>query len=143
MADAQPTMEMGDAQVARAKYDIPSQPPPTFTNGAGGMAQAVPSAAVPAAPPDMQAAPSLPTIAGAVSGVAAWQSNKKVDGLWTINQDGNSWMAVAGVGWKKLAHANETSVTALTVLAAHARCTNSNISYREEADGMIHEIYVW
>lgn len=140
MADAQPTMTMGDAQTARTSYDSPRQPPPAFTPN---MAQAVPAAAVPAAPPDMQAAPSLPTIAGAAAGVAAWQSNKKVDGLWTINQDGNSWMAVAGVGWKKLAHANETSVTALTVLAAHARATNANISYREEADGKIHEIYVW
>lgn len=150
MADAQPTMTIGDVQALRAKYDGPSQSPPSASSASAALAPPAPapapapaSAPVPAAPPQLQAAPSLPTLAAAQAGVSTWQSNKTVDGLWTINQDGNSWLGVAGIGWKKLAHANETSVTALTMLAAHARCTNASINYREEADGMIHEIYVW
>ena len=136
MADAQPTMDMGGAQIAGARYEAPSQPPPSFSDGAARTAQGGPAAGalrVPAGPPDMQSAPSLPTTAGAVAGVAAWQSNKKVDALWTINQDCNSWVGIAGIGWKKLAGPNETAISALTMLAAHARSTNANITYRDEA----------
>jgi hypothetical protein len=145
MADAQPTMTLGDVQATRSKYEAPTQPPPIQATAASAQ-PAAPTASsppAPAAPPQMQAAPTLPTLASAIAGVSTWQSNKNVDGLWTINQDGNSWMGVAGIGWKKLAHANETSLVALTMLAGHARATNATINYREEADGMVHEIYVW
>lgn len=145
MTDSQPTMELGGVQTA-ARYDAPSQRPPAFADGGTGMAQGAAGAASlrsPAGPPTTQASPSLPTPGTAVSGVAAWQSGKKIDALWTTNEDGNSWIGVAGVGWKKLAHSSETAVSALTMLAAHARCVNSNVDYRDEADNMIHEMYVW
>lgn len=154
MADAQPTMDMEGIQAPAGQVQAPSLIPPGAQGGpppqAGAMQQGGPMTAqqgafrAPEGPPDMQAAPSLPvSTAGVSAGIAAWQTGKKVDALWTINQDGNSWFGVAGIGWRKLAHPNETAVSALTMLVAHARATGSTINYRDEADNMVHEIYVW
>jgi len=75
--------------------------------------------------------------------VGAWNGDKRVSALWGINQNRNSWVYITGVGWKKLANNSDTAVVALTMLAAHAKQTQTNYSYRDEADGMIHEAYVW
>jgi hypothetical protein len=147
-------MDIGGTQQVGGQYNAPSQPPPGLAGmggiggmgmGAGAATMAPPAAArTTAAPPSMQASPSLPMTAGvAGAGVSAWQNTKKVEALWTINEDRNSWMGVSGIGWRKLAPSNETALCALTMLAAHARFANATINYREEADGQVHEIYVW
>lgn len=87
------------------------------------------------------AAPSLPVTEGA-GAVAAWQNNKKIVALWSINQNRNSWVSVSGIGWKKLANNSNSAITALTMLSAHAREKGSVVNYREES-GMIREMYVW
>lgn len=47
-------------------------------------------------------------------------------------------------GWKKLSNASDSATAALTILAAAARETGTQYANgREEADGMIHELYVW
>lgn len=88
------------------------------------------------------AAPSLQVTEG-VGGIAAWQNNKQITALWAINQNVNSWVAVSGIGWKKLSNASDSAIVALTMLAGHAREKGSVVNYREESDGMIHEMYVW
>jgi hypothetical protein len=80
---------------------------------------------------------------GASATVTAWANDARVNALWSINQNRNAWLSVANVGWRKLANNSDTAVVALTMLAAHARETQSSYSYREEADGMIHECYIW
>jgi hypothetical protein len=101
--------------------------------GATGEQAAVPTAEPPAA-----------IQAGAVTGgVTAWVNGQKVNALWSINENRNSWVGVAGVGWIKLANNSDSAVVALTVLGAHAKQTQGAINYRKEADGMIHEIYAW
>ena len=75
-------------------------------------------------------------------GAAVWYDNKKITGLWTKNETRNSWAAVSGLGWKKLNSSNDTSCTALTILAAHARSFNKNVKLQLE-DDQIKEIYVW
>lgn len=146
MADAQPTMDIGSAQSAAARTDGPTQQPPgsgdsaTRTRQAGAAIQTTRAASVSA---EMQSAPTLPSSGGAVAGVAAWQSNKTVDSLWTINQDRNSWVGIASIGWKKLSAPSETAVVGLTMLMAHARATGSPVTYRDESDNLIHEVYVW
>lgn len=72
-----------------------------------------------------------------------WQSNKKINALWSINENRNSWVGVTGVGWVKLANNNDTAIVALTMLGADAKLTQGTVHYRQEADGMIHEMYVW
>lgn len=92
---------------------------------------------------------AVPTLepSGALSasggGVTAWINGKRVSALWGISQNRNSWAHIAGVGWKKLANNSDSAVVALTVLAAHAKQSQTDYNYREEADGMIHETYVW
>jgi len=87
--------------------------------------------------------PSLPTQVGSTAGVTAWQNNKRINALWSINQNRNSWIGIEGIGWKKLANNSDSAIVALTMLSAHAREKNSPVSCREESDGMIYEMYVW
>ena len=88
-------------------------------------------------------APSLPVMEGVATGITAWQNNKKINGLWSINQNRNAWVGVSGIGWKKLAYNSDSAIVALTMLSSHAREKGSVVNYREESDGMIHEMYVW
>jgi hypothetical protein len=75
-------------------------------------------------------------------GETGWNNSKKVSGLWSINQDKNSWAAISGMGWKKLANNSNSAVIALTILASHALQTGHIINFREE-NGQIKEIYAW
>ena len=88
----------------------------------------------------------------AVSGVSAqaavtagttWQTGKRFVNQWTINQDRNSWIGVAGIGWQKLSTASDSGCVALTALASNALISKASVNYRTESDGMIHEIYVF
>jgi hypothetical protein len=90
-----------------------------------------------------ETAPSISLVGGTVSGITAWQNSKKINALWSINQDKNSWVGVEGLGWKRLSNVSATGIVALTMLAAHAFEKGSIVNYRDESDGMIHEIYVW
>jgi hypothetical protein len=92
------------------------------------------------------AAPTLTpdTLTAAAAGaITTWNSNKRVSALWGISQNRNSWVYIGGVGWKKLANNSDSAIVALTILAAHAKQAQTNYSYRDESDGMIHETYVW
>jgi hypothetical protein len=90
--------------------------------------------------------------AQAVAGVAkqaaaaagtVWQSQKNIVNQWTINQDRNSWIGVAGIGWQKLSTASDSGCVALTMLASNALITKASVNYRTESDGMVHEMYVF
>ena len=81
--------------------------------------------------------------AGDNAGAAIWRYDQRVSALWINNANRNSWAAIVGVGWKKLANNLDTGVIALSILAAHAKNMQSNFTCREEADGMIYEIYDW
>jgi hypothetical protein len=72
-------------------------------------------------------------------GLTIW---KEVMGLWSINQNRNSWIGVPGLGWKKLASNSDSVVVALTILASHAKSTGCNVNLKEDS-GQIIEIYAW
>jgi hypothetical protein len=80
--------------------------------------------------------------AAAASGTV-WQSGKTITNQWTINQDRNSWIGVAGIGWQKLSTASDSGCVSLTMLAGSALITKASVSYRTESDGMVHEMYVF
>jgi hypothetical protein len=105
------------------------------------LAEAAAAVATPAAPTEHP--PAAVALAEEAEAVGAWLADKRVSALWSINQNRNVFMGVTGVGWKKLANNSDSAIVALTVLASHARSTQSRIDYREEADGMVHECYVW
>ncbi|MBS1839965.1 MAG: hypothetical protein JSS69_07565 [Acidobacteria bacterium] len=100
--------------------------------------------------PTAQPPASVLVAAGAVAATAdggvtatTWLNNQKVTALWGIAENRNSWMALSGPGWVKLANNSDTAVVALTKLASHAKELQTIVNCRQEADGMIHEIYAW
>lgn len=74
---------------------------------------------------------------------STWLNNQRVNALWCINQDRNSWTSFAAGGWKRLANNSSSAITAMTLLVGHAKQAQGAVSYREEADGMVHEMYIW
>src|SRR4030095_15177497 len=60
---------------------------------------------------------------GAAAGATTttWLNNQKVTALWSIAENRNSWIALSGVGWAKLANNSDTAVVALTMIASHAK----------------------
>jgi len=141
MKEKEPQIEPGEISesVTNQSEDIlmPSEMPPPS-------AEEAVSAVGPA--PTMEGmsdtAPSLPIEVGAIAGVTAWQNNKRITALWSINQNRNSWIGVSGLGWRKLANNSDSAIVALTMLCSHARKKNSVVNFREEG-GMVREIYVW
>ena len=92
----------------------------------------------------MLAPPSSITGASAGESVTAtWRTNQRVIGLWSIDEVRNMWINVEGLGWRKLFNGRDGAFAALATLASQARQTGRLISIREEADGMIYEIYLW
>ncbi len=88
-----------------------------------------------------------PGTAGATASVTAvtgtWTSGVMVDATWSINETRNAFFHVAGGGWKKVFNGTDGAFTALTTLATQAKQSGHQIAIREEADGMVHEIYLW
>lgn len=133
MANTQPTLKTGKDAAVKGVPHSPTAAPPAGAAAAKGVPRA-PTAA----PPTRVVGTGL---AGAVGTV--WNNNQTVNALWSINEDRNSWVGIAGVGWVKLSTGSDTGVVALTTLAAHAYQTQHIINDRTEDDGMIHEIYAW
>ncbi len=75
-------------------------------------------------------------------GAAVWNTDKRVNALYTTLHARNSWMSIAGIGWKKLAIGSDSMCEAMTQLAAHCREKNCRIDFSEE-NGLVNEIYVW
>jgi hypothetical protein len=72
-----------------------------------------------------------------------WTSGVKVNALWAQFATRNAYMSVQNVGWVKIFNGTDAAFLALTTLAAQAKQTQSQVVYRTEADGMVHEIYLW
>lgn len=87
--------------------------------------------------------PATLTGSGAAQAVTATWRSGQVSALWSINEVRNAWVNVAGVGWRKIFNGRDGAFMALTALASQARQTGRSINFREEADGMIYEIYLW
>jgi hypothetical protein len=85
-----------------------------------------------------------PAEAATTEGVTAatWRSGQ-VTALWASDDVRNAWMLVSGVGWRRIFAGRDGAFTALVALASQARQTGRTIQFREEADGMVYEIYLW
>lgn len=145
--------------MARTRTTTPARTPPA--DGAGkGSTEA--GTTQPKAPTDAQFAASLaptgataeptqlpPGVPGAAAAAAdpgvtgTWRSGVTVTALWSINEIRNAWMFVPTVGWRKLYNGSDGAFTVLTTLASQARQTGRSINFREEADAMVYEIYLW
>jgi hypothetical protein len=113
---------------------------PTGEQLAASLAQTGATAEPTQLPPGVEGAAAAVADAG-VTGT--WHSGVTVTALWSINEIRNAWMLVPAVGWRKLYNGTDGAFTALTTLASQARQTGSSISFREETNGMVYEIYLW
>ena len=132
-ANMQSTIE-GNTMNDQAPTLTPPQAAGSNTGGSGSKH----SDAAPSMTPE-----TLAAAAAAGGGITAWNNDRRVTALWSMNQNRNSWLYINGVGWKKLANNSDSAIVALTILGAHAKQAQTACNYRDEADGMIHETYVW
>jgi hypothetical protein len=87
--------------------------------------------------PDSVTEAAVETVTGTV------RSNQHIDAMWSIDQVRNAFALVRGLGWRKLYNGRDGAFGALVALASQARQTGAPITFREEPDGMIYEIYLW
>ena len=80
--------------------------------------------------------------AGQVNLAGTWQT-KQVLALFNTRSSRTGWAYLDGVGWRRLATTNDSAHTALGILASASRMTGSPVVARDEADGQVHEIYLW
>jgi hypothetical protein len=131
----------------------PTMAPPTEAAGAAGESVGTSSPtlteeqftamAEEAAPAPTLSPPTAGDVLAAEGVTATWRSNVRIDALWSIDQTRNAFVHVVNVGWRKIYNGRDGAFQALVALAAQARQTNRIVNLREEADGMIYEIYLW
>ena len=92
-------------------------------------------------PPGATGAAGTTTLPSAMTGT--WLTNVTVDALWSINETRNAFFHSGAGAWVKVFNGSDSAFTNLVMLAAQAKQTGHQISYRVEADGMAHEIYLW
>jgi len=97
--------------------------------------------AVPAARPEL--APPGAVGAEKQGVTATWRTSVTIDALWSIDETRNAHVRIVGIGWKKIFNGRDGAFQALVTLASQARQTGRPVNVREEADGMIYEIYLW
>jgi hypothetical protein len=130
----------GGAVQASSEVGTTEPKPPTDEQLAVSLAQAATVAEPMQLPPG---APGAAAAAAAAAVTGTWRSGVTVTALWSINEIRNAWMYVPTVGWRKLYNGSDGAFTALTTLASQARQTGRSINFREEANGMVYEIYLW
>lgn len=77
------------------------------------------------------------------AGITAWQTGKKISATWSNSSNRNAYVAIPGIGWKKISNANDSSFLSMVMMAAHAEQTNSTVNVEIGTDQEIHQIYVW
>ncbi len=128
---------------------VPSQSRTDEASGGMSAPSEMPDEHFAAAVASIERAPVLtpPGTAGATAAVTGvtgtWTSGVMCDATWTINETRNAYFHVAGGAWKKIFNGSDGSYMALVTLAAQAKQTGHQMNIREEADGMVHEIYLW
>ena len=73
--------------------------------------------------------------------ITAWHNGQTVTTMWTNSSANNGWAAIAGVGFRKVNNAEETSHQTMLALLSLAHATGGKVNVRIEADNLIHEVY--
>ncbi|MCP4073525.1 MAG: peptidase [Hyphomicrobiales bacterium] len=71
----------------------------------------------------------------------AWNSNKKVTALWSNSSDGNAYIYLSGVGWRRVSTANAATHHAMLAELIAAKAANRSVNTLEE-NNQILEVYV-
>lgn len=127
------TPPQAESAMTEEEQDRPTESPPASTDTAqADEVEAAQPTEVPPSEADSQEA----------FGASTWHSNKKITALWSIDQNRNSWIHIADVGWKQLADNSDSAVVALTTLGAQAKQTDATVNVYEDG-GKITQIYMW
>jgi len=78
-----------------------------------------------------------------VDGVAntGWQNNRRVIGLWAIDQDRNAWAYFDGLGWRKISPDNDVIFYVMLTQLAAAKAAARPVNFYEE-NSVIKQLYV-
>lgn len=71
-----------------------------------------------------------------------WQGNRRVIGLWTINEDRNAWAYFEGLGWRKISPDNDNIFLDMLAQLVAAQAAGSAVSFYEQ-NSVIKQIYVF
>lgn len=71
-----------------------------------------------------------------------WQTNRRVIGLWTINQDRNAWVYFEGLGWRKISPDNDNICFDMLAQLIAAKAAARPVNFYEE-NGVIKQVYVF
>jgi hypothetical protein len=71
-----------------------------------------------------------------------WQTNRRVSGLWTINEDRNAWAHFAGLGWRKISRENDNILFDMLAQLVAAKAAGRPVSFYE-VKGVIKQVYVF
>jgi hypothetical protein len=150
MGQSKPDFRPTSAKAGAAKQasaHMPTQEPPRKDSRSGlrAASKSISNPSVSATASDIHEG-SMPTLRPMMNrqvANAAWHDNATVAGLWSINEDRNSWLYLNGDGWKKLSVASPSGVVALTMLASHAYEKGAISAVYEGDDAQVSQLYVW
>jgi hypothetical protein len=72
-----------------------------------------------------------------------WTDALPVHGRVTVHADRGHELGNDAIEFPPLDGTRPTAVVALTILGTVAKQTQGPVNYRQEADGLVHEMYVW
>lgn len=71
-----------------------------------------------------------------------WQNNKRVIGLWAINQDRNAWVYFDSIGWRKISADSDTVFYDMLSQLISAKAAARPVNFYEE-NNVIKQAYVF
>jgi len=73
--------------------------------------------------------------------VGQWQRNKRIQGLWSIDQERNAWVFAKDVGWRRISPSSDSVFSTLLVQLATAKASQRAVDFLEQ-DEIITQAYV-
>jgi hypothetical protein len=73
--------------------------------------------------------------------VGAWQRNKRIQGLWTIDQERNAWVFARDLGWRRISPSSESVFSTLLMQLTTAKAAQRPVDFLEQ-DQVITQVYV-
>ncbi len=125
------TPQASNSSRSRASFDYPTQVPSASQNSTKV------EISQPTEEPSSQSADQQKLIS------AAWQTDKKILGLWSDCSARNAWMYADGIGWRKFADNSDSAIVAFNIIAAHAKATGKGTNFYEGDDGKVNTLYVF
>jgi C1A family cysteine protease len=71
-----------------------------------------------------------------------WVNNRKVIGLWAINEDRNAWVYIEGLGWRKISPDNDNIFLNMLGQLAAAKAAGRLVNVYQ-VNGVITQLYVF